>query len=49
MWFPVKNHSEVDLRLFGHSTLDISYFHYDWQPASYPEETASRQALVIQP
>ena len=25
-WFPVRHYSEADLRLFGHSILEISYF-----------------------
>jgi hypothetical protein len=25
-WFPVRHYSEADLRLFGHSSLEISYF-----------------------
>lgn len=30
-WFPVRHHSETDLRLFGRAVLDISYFDYHWQ------------------
>jgi len=30
-WFPVRHHSETDLRLFGRAVLEISYFDYHWQ------------------
>lgn len=31
-WFPVRNRTEVQLRLFGRSTLEIEYMDYRWQP-----------------
>ena len=30
-WFPVRHHSEADLRLFGRSSLVIDYFDYRWE------------------
>jgi len=30
-WFPVRHHSETDLRLFGRAVLDIRYFDYHWE------------------
>ncbi len=38
-WFPVRHRTEVELRLFGRSTMEIEYSHYSWQPA--PPETTS--------
>ena len=31
-WFPVQNRTEVELRLFGRSWMQIDYGDYDWQP-----------------
>jgi hypothetical protein len=31
-WFPVRHRTDVDLRLFGKSTLEIDYYDYQWQP-----------------
>jgi hypothetical protein len=31
-WFPVRHHSEADLRLFGRSSLVIDYSDYRWEP-----------------
>jgi MoaA/NifB/PqqE/SkfB family radical SAM enzyme len=31
-WFPVSNRTEVELKLFGRSTMSIDYFDYEWQP-----------------
>lgn len=31
-WFPVSNRTEVELKLFGRSTMNIDYFDYAWQP-----------------
>ncbi len=31
-WFPVSNRTEVELRFFGRSTLNIDYYSYEWQP-----------------
>ena len=30
-WFPVRNRTEVDLRLLGHSTFSIDYSEHAWQ------------------
>lgn len=30
-WFPVRHHSETELRVFGRAVLEISYFDYHWQ------------------
>jgi MoaA/NifB/PqqE/SkfB family radical SAM enzyme len=30
-WFPVSNRTEVELRIFGKSTLSIDYYGYEWQ------------------
>jgi hypothetical protein len=32
-WFPISNRTEVELRLFGKSTLNIDYYCYEWQPS----------------
>ncbi len=32
-WFPSRHRTEVDLFLFGHSTMDIDYARYSWEPA----------------
>lgn len=48
-WFPVRTSSEVDLRLFGHATLEIDYFDYAWQPRVEPVVSAvGRQEKVPQ-
>ncbi|MBI4463066.1 MAG: hypothetical protein HY647_00030 [Acidobacteria bacterium] len=31
-WFPVRHHSEAELFLFGHATLEITYYDYNWSP-----------------
>jgi MoaA/NifB/PqqE/SkfB family radical SAM enzyme len=31
-WLPVSNRTEVQLLLFGRSTMSIDYYQYDWQP-----------------
>ncbi len=36
-WFPLRNRTEVELRLLGHSTFTIDYFDHKWEQA----ETAS--------
>ncbi len=33
-WFPVSNHTEAELRLFGKSHLKIEYFDYEWSPTT---------------
>ena len=30
-WFPVRNRSEAELRMFGRATLEINYYDYRWQ------------------
>jgi MoaA/NifB/PqqE/SkfB family radical SAM enzyme len=32
-WFPVSHRTEVELRVFGKSTLSIDYYGYEWRPA----------------
>jgi len=32
-WFPISNRTEVELRVFGKSTLSIDYYGYEWKPA----------------
>ena len=31
-WFPIRNRTEVQLRLFGKSRMGIDYYGYQWQP-----------------
>jgi hypothetical protein len=45
-WFPVHNRTEVELRLFGRSTMGIDYFDYDWQPR--PESARSGQSFPLE-
>lgn len=35
-WFPVHNHTDVQLLIFGHSALDIEYSGHDWRAAGEP-------------
>jgi outer membrane lipoprotein-sorting protein len=30
-WFPISNRTEVELRIFGTSSLTITYYGYEWQ------------------
>ncbi len=39
-WLPVRNHSDVQLRVFGHSALDIQYSDHQWHETSDTQETA---------
>jgi MoaA/NifB/PqqE/SkfB family radical SAM enzyme len=42
-WFPVRHHSEAELRLFGRSNLVIEYFDYRWEATSHDrKESAGR-------
>lgn len=33
-WFPQSNRTEVELRIFGKSSLSIDYYGYEWQPGT---------------
>jgi len=35
-WFPVRNHTEVQLRIFGRSALEIEYADHHWHAAPKP-------------
>jgi len=35
-WLPVRNHTEVQLRIFGRSALDIEYLDHQWRAATGP-------------
>ena len=44
-WFPVSNRTEVQLRLFGRSTLEIDYMNYEWQPRPDSTRAASTPSV----
>jgi len=44
-WLPVSNRTQVELRLFGHATMGIDYFDYDWQPRRAEACGASTSAI----
>ena len=48
-WFPVHNRTEVELRLFGRSSMGIDYFDYDWQPRTQSARTAQSFPLETLP
>ncbi len=48
-WFPVRTRNEVELLLFGRSTLGIDYFDYDWQPRTASGSLASGLAVEALP
>lgn len=43
-WFPLSNHTEVELRLLGKSEFSIEYFDHAWQECAGPHANANDSA-----
>ena len=48
-WFPIRNRTEVVLRLFGSASMGIDYYDYDWQPRDKTRWSGSRLPLQVLP
>jgi MoaA/NifB/PqqE/SkfB family radical SAM enzyme/outer membrane lipoprotein-sorting protein len=46
-WLPVRNRTDVQLRIFGHSALDIEYSDHHWQGVLDTQESEATAQLTL--